>query len=502
MISRRTMLRAGASLALAAAAVGAGGSAVAGGLPWWRLRRLLKGDLVLPSDAGYDYARQLQIAEYDAIRPAAVAYCESPADVRACLRFTQDYGLSLHVRSGGHNLAGWSTGPGLVVDLSRINHVNVRASTVQLGSGVQSIDALTALAARNRQIVTGTCPTVCAGGFITGGGVGWQTRKFGLGSDRMVSAGVVLADGRYVRASAHEEPDLFWALRGGGGGNFGVIIDYEVRPIVAPTVVRYTAVWPGERAETLLAEWTQWCAAGPHELGSSLLLVPPVDGGGAEMVLVIGIYLGSRAGLDRTFAELTERAGGPPLSLVVDELTYAEAMKRSYGCESLTVDQCHRVGHNPSAVLPRTGFQRQAYRLASAPLTADAAARVVAAWRNGLDSNMHQWLQCIALGGAASEPSPYATAWAHRDAAFLIGAQVGMDDPTPPADLAAAAGAWTEGVAAALARVSSGAYINFPSSVMPADWARLHYGRNYERLRRVKRQYDPYGVFKQPYGIR
>ncbi|MFI7081497.1 FAD-binding oxidoreductase [Micromonospora sp. NPDC049903] len=502
MISRRTMLRVGGSLALATAAVGAGGSAVAGGLPWWRLRHLLQGDLVLPADAGYDYARQLQIAQYDAIRPAAVAYCETPADVRACLRFTQDHGVSLRVRSGGHNLAGWSTGPGLVVDLSRINHVGVGASTVRLGSGVQSIDALTALAARGRQIVTGTCPTVCAGGFITGGGVGWQTRKFGLGSDRMVSAGVVLADGRYVRASSREEPDLFWALRGGGGGNFGVVVDYEVQPIAAPTLVRYTAVWPGERAETLLAEWTAWCAAAPHELGSSLLLVPPVDGGGAEMVLITGVHLGARAGLDRAFAELTERAGEPPLSLVVNESAYAEAMKQSYGCESLTVDQCHRVGYNPSAVLPRTGFQRQAYRLAAAPLTARAAARVVAAWRRGLDAGMHQWLQCMALGGAAAERSPHGTAWAHRDAAFLIGAQVGVDDPTPPADRVAAAEAWTQGVAAALAGVSSGAYINFPSSVMPADWARLHYGRNYERLRRVKRQYDPHGVFTHPYSIR
>ena len=146
------------------------------------LRDRLEGELVLPSDPGYGLATQLQNTEYDTVTPAAIAYCRSAKDVLACVRYARDTHVRVHVRSGGHSFNGWSTGEGLVIDLSRMNQVAVDAGTVRIGAGVQSLDALDRLKPLGRQIITGTFPTVGQGGFLTGGGLGWQTRRFGVAS--------------------------------------------------------------------------------------------------------------------------------------------------------------------------------------------------------------------------------------------------------------------------------------------------------------------------------
>src|SRR5207237_6883479 len=136
--------------------------------------------LVTPTDAGYDLVKQNQFAQFDAVHPTAVAYCEAPADVQASIRFARDQGISVRTRSGGHNYRGWSTGEGLVVDVSRIRHATVGTSTVRTGPGLASIDALAALAPHGKQIICGTSPTVCPGGFLSAGGIGYQTLKFGM----------------------------------------------------------------------------------------------------------------------------------------------------------------------------------------------------------------------------------------------------------------------------------------------------------------------------------
>lgn len=228
MLNRRNLLRVGGSAALAAVASGEGllSPAFGADTDWTRLAGRLQGDLVLPGDANYPYAKQLQFATFDWVNPQAIAYCETIADVQACVRVARRNGVDVRVRSGGHNFEGWSTGPGLVIDVSRLNHVSVGASTVHMGPGAASIDALAALAPYNKQIIAGTCPTVCPGGFLSGGGIGNQTRRFGLGADRLVSAKVVLADGSVVHCSPTRDSSLFWALRGSGGGSFGIVVDF------------------------------------------------------------------------------------------------------------------------------------------------------------------------------------------------------------------------------------------------------------------------------------
>jgi FAD/FMN-containing dehydrogenase len=502
LLSRRSLLRAGGVLGLAAAASGGALPAFGAGWDWHRLRDQLQGDLVLPADSGYALAKQVEFAEYDAISPAGIAYCETPADVRACIRFAQDYGIEVRPRSGGHSTAGWSTGQGLIVDTSRLNAVTVGSSTVSIGPGAQSVDAIAALKPYGKQVMAGTCPTVCPGGFLSGGGVGFQTRKFGVGSDRLVSAQVVLADGRIVRCSATQEPELFWALRGGGGGNFGVVVDFEVRPIDAPTMAYFSTYWPWEQAQQLLAAWQSWTISSTDDLCSQLIMIlPDAVAGSTPIVWLRGGYFGPQPGIEAALADLAAEAGVQPTASSVRTLPYDEAMMHVYGCESITQDQCHRVGHNPDALLARVGFGRQRNRLFSDELSTSGLAGVLTAYDSDRRGGHTRYLSFTGLGGAANRVGRQTTAYVHRDSEFLVSFGTAIDKASPPPDDVAVAEAWTDRGFAALDPHSNGeSYINFPDMRL-ANWQAGYYGQNYARLLRAKSRYDPGNFFRNPRSI-
>ncbi|WP_328930709.1 FAD-binding oxidoreductase (plasmid) [Streptomyces sp. NBC_00190] len=464
------------------------------------LRDELKGELVLPSDPGYRLARQLQNTEYDSVTPYAVAYCESHEDVLACVRHAQDTGVRAHVRGSGHSFNGWSTGTGLVIDLSRMNHAVADGPAVRIGAGVQSLDALDTLKAQGRQIVTGTFPTVSQGGFLTGGGLGWQTRKFGVASDRILSARVVLADGRTVRACADEHPDLYWALRGGGGGNFGIVTEFELRPVDAPLLTAFETLWSYEDAPGVLAAWQAWAAAACEDLGTSLVVLPGMFGpGGKPIVKIWGVHHGAPEELERALDELTEAAGTKPVHREVGAPgAYAEVMHEAL-CGSKTVQQCHRTGTHPDAIGHRHPYTRQAYRLTGRPVTHTEAESLLGAWNPDLDNE--RYLLCIALGGAANRVGRTETAYVHRDAQFLTGFQIATRDEESAARGPAELDEWADRCGAALAPLATGSYINFPSSRVPADWEGDHYAENAPRLRDIKRAYDPEGFFRHGQSI-
>jgi hypothetical protein len=466
---------------------------------WQALGGRLRGDLVRPADPGYEFAKQLQGWQYDSVQPQGIAYCQHADDVRTCLEFAQHNGIAAHVRSGGHSMGGWSTGEGLVIDLSRLNQVSVGESTVRLGAGTRSLEALDALKARNTQIVTGTFPTVGAGGFLTGGGLGWQTRKFGVGSDRIVAATVMLADGRVVRCSATEEPDLYWAVRGGGGGNFGIVLDFEVLPIDAPLLVAYETIWRIDDAPAVLAAWQQWCVEGPNELGSSLVVLPPFGPDGTPIVKAWGVFLGTKADMDKELDRLAELAGATPINRTVqDPAPYSETMHECL-CEGKTVDECQRAGHNPVAKGHRHPFTVQSYHLTNRAVTLSEAQEMLTAWDGGI--NRERYLLCIAVGGVANEVGRTETAYVHRDAQFLMGYQIALRDKPPAADAIAEITAWSDHGDTLLEPLACGSYINFPSTRATEDWGRRHYGENFARLTEIKRQYDPEGFFRHARSI-
>ncbi|MGW1174765.1 FAD-binding oxidoreductase [Kitasatospora sp. NPDC002543] len=463
---------------------------------WSALRPLLRGDVVLPSDPEYDLAKQLHVAEFDSARPRAVAYCETPEDVSACVRFAAEHGVPVHPRSGGHSLAGWSTGAGLVVDLSRIAHAEPLGGTVRFGPGLLSVDALAALKESGEQIVTGTFPTVAAAGYLLGGGIGHQTRKFGLASDRLVAATVVLADGRIVRASETEEPELFWALRGGGGGNFGIVVDFEVRSIPVSSAVHFTTIWSWDDTHRVLAAWQEWIAGAAREIGSSVLVVMPDAGPDAvPIVQVSGVCWGSLDQLEAALDEFVAATGAVPEVRDAAELPYDEVMFRVYGLGELTAEELHRVGGSEAAKVERIGFQRERHQYLARPLDGPALDRVLADFSADRHAEHTRYLWIIALGGAADDLGPAETAYPHRGAPFIAGYCTLVPDAVPQPEAERAMTAWVDrGFEALAPQATGGAYVNFPDPAL-RDWQRAYYGDNYPRLLDAKAKYDPEDVF-------
>ncbi|GAA2728995.1 FAD-binding oxidoreductase [Actinocorallia aurantiaca] len=473
------------------------------GSPTWdSLGAGLDGDLVLPGDARYDLARQLQLAEFDTVRPAAVAYCATPADVQASVTFAAANALPVAARSGGHHFAGWSTGTGLVIDLSRIAHIEGRPGRVRLGPGAQAVDALVALAADGLEVVTGICPTVCPAGFVTGGGLGLQTRRFGPASDHLLAATLVTADGRLVRCSAEEEPDLYWALRGGGAASFGVVVDLELSPVPIGRTVGFTVVWPYDRALDLLEHWQEWIAAAPPGLGAEIgPVLMDAAPGAVPTVLMFGAYQGTRADFDDLLAGLCAAAGATPLMADIEEGTHEEVTLGLYRCRDLTPAQRRRTGTTPDGLLPRQPYLRERHRFLPGPLGRDALERALEIFDGDRRPGQLRHVALTALGGAAAEVGRTETAYVHRDARFLAKfTAVGLLDEPAEGDIAFAE-EWADRGFALLDLFSDHhSYVNYPDPELD-DWRWAYYGENYERLAEVKKSLDPHGLFVFPQSI-
>ena len=242
------------------------------------LRQQLRGTLLQPDDAGYDAARSLFNAMIDK-RPRLIAQCANVADVMTCVRFAHQRGLLLAVRGGGHNGGGLgSCDDGLVIDLGRLRGIRVdpAAHTVRAEGGCTWGDVDHATHAFGLATPSGVISTTGVGGLTLGGGIGYLSRRFGLTIDNLLSVDMVLADGRFVTASASVNEDLFWAVRG-GGGNFGVVTSFEFRLHALSSVVAGPTLWPLERAAEVMRWYRDFLPKAPPELNGffAFITVPP-----------------------------------------------------------------------------------------------------------------------------------------------------------------------------------------------------------------------------------
>ncbi|ALG08668.1 FAD-binding oxidoreductase [Kibdelosporangium phytohabitans] len=503
MITRRTLLRTG--MGATAGALLWSGTATAGPprTRWERLRRHLSGDVVLPGDATYAQARQLDSAAFDDVLPRAIAYCENTGDVRTCLRFAQDNDIAVAVRSGGHSAAGYSTTTGLVLDVSRLNQIDVGHGSVRLGPGVQGVDLLATLSPHGLSAITGNCPTVGMGGYLQGGGVGPLSRKYGVASDRLLSAEVVLANGRLVRCSPWREPELFWALRGGGGGNFGVVTRYEIAPVTTTRMVSFNLSWPYARAAEVIAAFLPWLAVAPDDLTANLTVMNQNAAPGSQPSLFVsGSWFGGPVTtVDPQLGELVSAVGSAPVNRSADDLTYVDAMMRMFGCGTKTVQQCHRVGYNPEATLPRQSFVLARGRLGGRPLTTSAISEALAVYEADPAAGQFRLMSWGGLGGQINRVAPSATAYVHRGAQHYFTYTAGVRTAAPSGEVKASIGSWTAKGFEVARRYGNGeGQVNFIDAALP-DWRRAYYGSNHPRLQRAKRHYDPHGFLRFAQGL-
>jgi FAD/FMN-containing dehydrogenase len=432
-----------------------------------------------PGSDDYELARKPAIASFHEIRPRAIVRCETPGDVAEAIAGARASGSEIAVRSGGHCFAGRSSTRGVLVDVTPMSSVSVTGERATIGAGARLADVYDALAGQGLTIPAGCGPTVGIAGLALGGGLGILGRKHGLTCDSLVGAQVVLADGRVVNCDERTEPDLFWALRGAGGGQFGVVTSLTFRTLAAPRATAFRLEWPHAHAVALNEAWQGWAPAAPDELAASMLVAADGDAGEPPVVTLIGALLGSEADAVEHIDELISRAGAEPQSSEYVDGSYREAKRYLSGLGG-PVDDEEEVGHPYS----KSEFFRQ-------PLPAEAIGALVDRLTDGRPSGQARELDFTPWGGAYNRVPADATAFAHRDELFLLKQAVVVRD----GDVESARRWLTASWALTRQWGSGGVYPNFPDPDL-ADWPRAYHGANYDRLVELKRRYDPDDVFR------
>jgi FAD/FMN-containing dehydrogenase len=472
-----------------ALAAGAGAAMVAGpiarepvaaaatGVDYAALKRALKGPLLRPGDPGYSTAAKPYNAALGVRKPAAIAKVVNTADVSTCVRRVRGHGVTLAARSGGHSYAGFSTpNNGVVVDVSGLKNITVKSDgTAVVGAGARLIDVYATLAAHGRALPAGSCPTVGIAGSTLGGGIGVVARAYGLTCDHLRGATVVTADGQVHAVNSNHDADLFWALRGGGGGNAGIVTDFTFGTVPAPTVTIFSLHFPASRTARVLRAWSAWMDAAPHQLTS----LCAVTAAATPTNRVTGIWTGSASALSSHLTSLIAAVGASPTSRTTHTYGYLTAMKYFAGCLNETVTACHSSS-TPGGTPGRESF-RAASRMLEHTITASTADKIV----NLMHQQEGMVLLFDSLRGQVASIKTADTAFAHRSAHASVQVYSGS----------AANGAAVIAVQQALAPiVGTGAYVNYLNPGQH-DWATAYYGANLPRLRRVIRKYDPDGVF-------
>ena len=444
------------------------------------LASAVKGRVVEAGAPDYDEARALYNAMIDK-RPAAIAYCADEADIAAALGYGIEHGLRIAVRGGGHNGGGLgSVDDGLVIDLSQISAVEVDAPSkmVRVGGGALLKDVLEATHQHGLTVPVGIIGTTGVGGLTLGGGMGHLTRGMGLTIDNLVAATVVLADGSVVQTDAEREPELFWALRG-GGGNFGVVTSFSFRCHPVTTVLAGPVLYDIGEAGEVLTWYRDFLPAAPDELSGffAFLSIPPGPPFPEELHLrkVCGVVW-THAGEEESEALREARSFGKPLLDGIAPVP-VPAWNTAFDPVYPPGDQWYWRGE----------FFREIPDEAIAVHTEYGPE--MPTWK----STMHLY----AIDGAPSRIENDSTAWAYRDAIWG-GVYAGVD---PDPENAAAIRDWVVSYSDALKPYGmGGGYVNFEMDA--PDRVRGMYGANYDRLARVKAQYDPDNVFSVNQNIK
>ncbi|MEU7730161.1 FAD-binding oxidoreductase [Streptomyces sp. NPDC040724] len=506
-------------LGSAAAAVLATVGAAARGPDYGALARGIDGRVVLPGDRDFAEARRLFQPRYDAVAPAAVAYPAHAADVAVCLDFARRSGAAVVPRGGGHGYAGWSTRAGaLVVDTGAMAGVAVEGDGVRIGAGARLGDLHAALAGRGLAVPTGLCPSVGIAGLTLGGGLGLASRAYGTTADRLTGARVVTPDGRVREVAADRDPDLFWALRGGGGGNFGVVTEFRFRPYPAPRDCAFAELhWPGADSADVLRGWQRWLAGLPDPFWSQVeFTVEAGSGAGAGARAGAGavappavrvVCLDGRGELERQLTRLADLVGGPPQDDWTVVRSHADTLRAMSGCLDLTTAQCRLPGtlpgRDPQGRLDRHSYAARSDFWAGAGLPDAAIGTVLDAVRRyGAEAGVPRGGLAVVqfdgvCGGALNRVAVADTAFAHRDSAFLAQYLVHWPESAPAAEVARHE-AWLDGLWQDLRPWASGrAYQNYTDPKL-TGWREAYYGSNLARLQEVRRVYDPDRLFRFP----
>jgi hypothetical protein len=382
-----------------------------------------------------------------------------------------------------------------VIDVSNLNQVSVMAGQTQalVGAGTQLLPLYSRLGAAGLLLPGGSCPTVGIAGLALGGGIGVFGRAYGMTCDNIASLTVVTADGVRRTCAPNQHSDLYWACRGGGGGNFGVVTSFTFAVHPIPPVALFTLEWPWAEAAAVLDAWLHWISAAPNELWSNCQLFADGQTGAGDL-RVTGVFAGTPAACTSALAPLLGSLAAPTYQFVGPE-DYLRAMMIEAGCENDTVGQCDLPTRSATGILTRSAFAAKSTYINEPFSTAGTAAMINAVESLGTEvPQVGGGIVFDGYGGRISEMGPADTAFVHRDAIACAQYSVSYGSAAPPATVVAAARSWLEGTQSAFAPFAAGSYQNYIDPSLP-NWAEAYYGANLARLRQVKRHYDPDDVF-------
>lgn len=427
------------------------------------------GEVILPGDAPYEQARTTLTRKGT---PAIVLRVRSAADVAATIRYARNNSLLLSVKGGGHSTPGFSTNDGgVVIDLSLLNDVkviDVEKQIVRIGSGAVWGKVAAELGEYGLALSSGDTRSVGVGGLTLGGGIGWMVRKIGLTIDRVKSAEIVTAEGRTIRVSASENPDLFWAIRG-GGGNFGVVTSFDFSAHPVTTVFGGVIMYAVDSLHDVVTEWGSHMQQVSENLSSIFVLMPSIAGN-PPMAMAMVCYDGD----DETEAMQAidpMLKFGTVLQHTVGRKQYSEMLDDPHPLEGVKIHI-------------KNGFTKD--------LNEELVNTIVTAYRG----EQHPVIQIRSVGGAMNRVASDATAFAHRSSNFLVAAALFLPETMPDDAARKAMTVWDP-----ISAWTSGAYVNFFSGAGPEEVSASYPIETLKRLSAIKKQYDPQNVFNQNYNI-
>ncbi len=438
-----------------------------------RLRSEFGGDIIEPGAAEFESASRTVLASG---RPAYVLRPLSVRDVQAAVGFAAGSGLALSVRGGGHSFAGFGTNDGGVVialdALADVEVVDKESHVVRIGGGATWGQVATALAPHGLAISSGDTTSVGVGGLTLSGGIGWKVRKYGLALDNLLAADVVTADGELLRATPTEHPNLFFAIRG-GGGNFGVVTAFEFQAHPTTDVFHGTIAFPAAEAAAVLQGWATYLRSAPEELTSVVAFANPFAGGPEAPVGIQVVFDGDDAELAARAIDPIRRLG----TVISDDVTlmpYADTLVEG--------------------MVPPPGF---AVATRNAFVDKESVSDVLRILTEVGASERSPFIAVRSIGGAVSRVADDATAYAHRQAELMVMTTIAGPAPVVAAGRPGLAAVWER-----LAPHVDGAYANFLGSATDEDVAAVYPARTYERLAEVKRRYDPENLFAGNHNVR
>ena len=447
----------------------------------------VQGGVVLPDDPFFgDYARPNNL-RFRTL-PTAIARCASEKDVQTCVAWVRKHGARFAVRSGGHNYAGFSTTPGLLIDMTPLSTITALPGgdgLVKVGGGALNSMVYQALERVNRTVTHGRCTTVGAAGFLLGGGIGFNMRMFGMGSDLLQATSIVTADGA-LHSDIQESgagSDLFWACRGGAGGNFGINTSFTLRTFPVETVTFFDITWTTDVDEVLHTLLTRLAEA-PPEFGSKISVTKPARGSRSQQ-LTLSI-LGQLHKCNTT----VEAIIGPVLE---------KASKKT-----IDRDMAYWPAQDLLSEFTYPYFyQEKSSYMKAADITPEAVATMMELAGRMPGTSMANAFKFFQVGGKVNAMPADATAYVHRGYDWLFSSEVNWWDRKDPKSLVDENLAWQERFYAAVnkATKAAGAFQNFPDPSLK-DWSNAYYGSNYAKLRQVKTDYDKADLFTYRQGIK